>query len=99
MFYYILPIMLFSFLLAQDEDEDVNNDYLTLTQFPEYKKNHDFNNEQKKASFIKKNKLKFLRDYQVKAIQAIKDKIKDGGDRFLLEMATGTGSRDFSSTR
>ena len=86
-----------SFNPPRDEDEDVNNDYLTLTQFPEYKKNPDFNNEEKKASFIKKNKLKFLRDYQVKAIQAIKNKIKDGGDRFLLEMATGTGKTNTSA--
>ena len=27
-FYYILPIIFFSFLLAQDEDEDVNLDDL-----------------------------------------------------------------------
>ena len=39
----------------------------------------------KRQISLKKNKLKFLRDYQVKAIQAIKNKIKDGGDRFLLE--------------
>ena len=43
-----------SFNPPRDEDEDVNNDYLTLTQFPEYKKNPDFNNEDKKANFIKK---------------------------------------------
>jgi len=86
-----------SFNPPRDEDEDVNDDYLTLTQFPEYKKNPDFNNEDKKESFIKKNKLKFLRDYQVKAIQAIKDKIKNGGDRFLLEMATGTGKTNTSA--
>ena len=37
------------------------------------------------------NGLRFLRSYQKKAIYAIQQAIKKGSDRFLLEMATGTG--------
>jgi type I restriction enzyme R subunit len=32
-----------------------------------------------------------LRDYQLDAIKALQDNIKKGKDRFLFEMATGTG--------
>jgi len=37
------------------------------------------------------NKLRFLRKYQVKAICAIQDYVRKGNERFLFEMATGTG--------
>jgi len=35
--------------------------------------------------------LRFLRGYQQLAVQAIQRAVKDGKDRFLFEMATGTG--------
>ena len=37
------------------------------------------------------NKLRFLRPYQLQAVQALQRAVKDGKDRFLFEMATGTG--------
>ena len=81
----------------EDEHDGIGNDYLALTQFPKYKDNPDYKNEDKRDEFIKKNNLRFLRPYQVKAIDAIQQKIKAGGDRFLLEMATGTGKTTTSS--
>ena len=75
----------------EDEDNGINDDYLALTQFPQYKDSPDFKNEDKRKEFLKKNNLRFLRKYQLGAIKAIQSKIKKGGDRFLLEMATGTG--------
>jgi len=39
----------------------------------------------------KKGKQRFLRPYQLNAIRSIQDAVKDGLDRFLFEMATGTG--------
>ncbi|MDO8444485.1 MAG: DEAD/DEAH box helicase family protein, partial [bacterium] len=41
--------------------------------------------------FLKKNKLKQLRPYQVQAIKALQESAKSGSQRFLFEMATGTG--------
>ena len=41
--------------------------------------------------FIKVNNLRFLRAYQLKAVHALQRAVKDGNDRFLFEMATGTG--------
>jgi len=37
------------------------------------------------------NKLRFLRPYQLQAVQALQRAVNDGKDRFLFEMATGTG--------
>ena len=74
-----------------DEHEEIENDYVTLTQFPKYKQHPDYLDEENKEDFINKNKLKFLRDYQLNAVHAVQKGIKEGKDRFLLEMATGTG--------
>ena len=38
-----------------------------------------------------------MRHYQLNAIKSIQTKIQNGGDRFLLEMATGTGKTTTSS--
>jgi type I restriction enzyme R subunit len=74
-----------------DEHEEIENDYVTLTQFPKYRQHPDYLDEENKEDFINKNKLKFLRDYQLNAVHAVQKGIKEGKDRFLLEMATGTG--------
>jgi type I restriction enzyme R subunit len=81
----------------EDEDNGINEDYLALTQFPQYKDSPDYKNEDKRKEFLKKNNLRFLRKYQLGAIKAIQSKIKKGGDRFLLEMATGTGKTTTSA--
>ena len=81
----------------EDEKSGIAEDYLTLTQLPNYKDNPDYKNETKRNEFIKKNKLRFLRHYQLGAIKAIQSKIKKGGSRFLLEMATGTGKTTTSA--
>jgi len=72
-------------------DEDVNEDYIVLTQIPDYKESPDFKDQNLKENFIQKNKLRFLRPYQLEALKAIQESAKNGNDRFLLEMATGTG--------
>ncbi|MBX2965946.1 MAG: DEAD/DEAH box helicase family protein [Cyclobacteriaceae bacterium] len=72
-------------------DEVVNDDYVVLTQLPNYKDNPDFKNENKKQDLIFNYKLRFLRYYQVEAIKAVQKAVSEGKKRFLLEMATGTG--------
>jgi type I restriction enzyme R subunit len=71
--------------------EIVEKDYIVLTQYPNYKSDPDFINEKTREDFTSRNKLCFLREYQIKAINSIQEAIKNGKDRFLWEMATGTG--------
>lgn len=72
-------------------DEVVGDDYVVLTQRPNYATEAAWKNESERPRFIELNGLRFLRPYQKKAIVAIQDGVKKGSDRFLLEMATGTG--------
>ncbi len=68
-----------------------DKDYIVLTQKPDYKTDPSWNSEATRGQFIHNNGLRFLRDYQLKAIRAIQENVKQGKDRFLFEMATGTG--------
>jgi type I restriction enzyme R subunit len=72
-------------------EEVVEDDYVVLSQRPSYATEATWKNEIERARFIEVNGLRFLRLYQKKAIYAIQQAIKKGLDRFLLEMATGTG--------
>jgi type I restriction enzyme R subunit len=72
-------------------EEVVGDDYVALTQRPNYASEAAWKNESERARFVEVNGLRFLRAYQKKAIVAIQQAITRGNDRFLLEMATGTG--------
>ena len=71
--------------------ERVGDDYIVVTQRPNYASEAAWKNEGERSGFIQSNKLRFLRAYQLKAIHALQRAAKDGYDRFLFEMATGTG--------
>ncbi|MCV6637694.1 DEAD/DEAH box helicase family protein [Candidatus Albibeggiatoa sp. nov. NOAA] len=71
--------------------EQIDADYVVLTQMPNYKQVASWKNKQERADFINTNKLRFLRDYQQQAIKSIQTAVKQNESRFLLEMATGTG--------
>jgi type I restriction enzyme R subunit len=71
--------------------EEVNDDYVVLTQRPGYAAEAAWKNEDERSRFVEINGLRFLRPYQKKAIAAIQQAVAKGSDRFLLEMATGTG--------
>jgi len=71
--------------------ETVDDDYIVLTQKPDYKNDPSWTSEVTRGQFIQRNGLRFLRNYQLKAIEAIQKNVKAGKDRFLFEMATGTG--------
>jgi len=71
-------------------EEVVADDYVVLTQRPNYASEAAWKSEAERPRFIEVNSLRFLRPYQKKAIYAIQA-VKKGSDRFLLEMATGTG--------
>lgn len=72
-------------------NENIEPDFLAKTQNPNYKLDPDYINEKTRTEFISKNSLVFLRPYQLQAIQSIQKSIGEGNDRFLFEMATGTG--------
>lgn len=71
--------------------ESVDDDYVALTQRPGYASEAGWKNESERPSFIETNGLRFLRPYQKKAVHAVQHSVSKGNDRFLLEMATGTG--------
>ena len=71
--------------------EVVNDDYVVLTQRPNYQTEAAWKKESERANFINSNGLRFLRLYQKQAIYALQSAVKQGKDRFLFEMATGTG--------
>ena len=72
-------------------DEQVEADYIALTQRPAYASQAAWINEAERPDFIRANSLRFLRHYQLRAVHALQRSVRDGNDRFLFEMATGTG--------
>jgi type I restriction enzyme, R subunit len=72
-------------------EDQVSDDYIVLTQRPSYQSEAAWRNEAERPGYIQANKLRFLRPYQLKAIYALQRAVKEGKDRFLFEMATGTG--------
>jgi type I restriction enzyme R subunit len=72
-------------------EDQVNDDYIVLTLRPNYQSEAAWRNEAERPGYIQANKLSFLRPYQLKAIYALQQAVKEGKDRFLFEMATGTG--------
>ncbi len=72
-------------------EERIEVDYIVLTQRPTYQSEADWKNEAERPAYIQANKLRFLRPYQLKAIHQLQAAVRDGNDRFLFEMATGTG--------
>ena len=72
-------------------EEQVRDDYIVLTQRPNYASEASWKNEAERPGFIRANSLRFLRTYQLQAVHALQRAVKDGNDRFLFEMATGTG--------
>ena len=71
--------------------EIVSKDYIALTQMPGYANEAGWKSEAERPAFTAKNRLRFLRDYQKRAVQALQNALVEGKSRFLFEMATGTG--------
>jgi len=69
----------------------LDENYIIATQLPNYASDPDFKDPGRVKEFLKKNKLKLLRPYQVQALNSIQEHAKNGSQRFLFEMATGTG--------
>jgi type I restriction enzyme R subunit len=73
-------------------NEIVYEDYIASIQMPDYAARPGWKGSiESSTDFIWNNGLRFLRYYQLNAIKAIQKAVNDGKDRFLFEMATGTG--------
>lgn len=72
-------------------EEPVGDDYIVVTQRPSYQAEAGWKNEAERPAYVHANKLRFLRPYQLRAIHQLQAAVRDGKDRFLFEMATGTG--------
>ena len=72
-------------------NERVDAEYIALTQRPGYASEAAWKNESERPEFVRANGLRFLRDYQIRAVSSLQRAVQDGTDRFLFEMATGTG--------
>ena len=64
---------------------------------PDYANKPEYKDESTREEFIFSNGLRFLRKYQLEALLTIQKDVQEGSERFLLEMATGTGKTLTSS--
>jgi len=86
-----------SFKPQRDQTEVIEKDYIALTQFPKFADHPDYVDPNRRDAFLNEHKLRLLRKYQLGAIKAVQKDVASGKDRFLLEMATGTGKTLTSS--
>jgi type I restriction enzyme, R subunit len=71
--------------------EKVESNYIAFTQNPHYRDDPRWKNPAEQEGYIREAGLKFLRKYQIAAIEKLQAAAKNGQTRFLFEMATGTG--------
>jgi type I restriction enzyme R subunit len=71
--------------------EEINDDYVVLSQNPYYHQDPRWKDESLKKDFIFDTGLRFLRPYQLDAVKTIQKEVSKNKNRFLFEMATGTG--------
>ena len=72
-------------------DEAVQDDYIALTQNSNFKNDPLYQSEETRSKYLWDNGLRILRSYQLESIHALQKSAERGNDRFLFEMATGTG--------
>jgi type I restriction enzyme, R subunit len=65
--------------------------YIIESQMPDFRKDPSFLNPKTCQDFLDKHHLKKLRTYQLNAIKSLQESAKHKKQRFLFEMATGTG--------
>ncbi len=71
--------------------EKVGADYVVQTQLPGYASDPRYQSESERGQFIADTGIRLLRQYQIEAVKALQEAAKKGQNRFLFEMATGTG--------
>ena len=71
--------------------EEIKPDYIAVVREPHYANAPEYQNPETRAQYLKDHGLRMMRKYQVNAIKALQNSVAIGNQRFLLEMATGTG--------
>lgn len=69
----------------------IDENYVVESQMPSFASDPMFKDGHTRDRFLRDNNLKQLRPYQVRAVKRLQDSAKAGNQRFLFEMATGTG--------
>jgi type I restriction enzyme R subunit len=71
--------------------EEIGADYIAVIKNPRYMEAPEYINPETRHQFLYDNGLRFLRQYQINALKALQESVRRGNQRFLFEMATGTG--------
>ena len=72
-------------------NEEINADYIAVVREPRYAEAPEYQNPETRAQYLKDRGIRMMRKYQVNALKALQKSVKEGNQRFLFEMATGTG--------
>ena len=72
-------------------NEEITPDYIAVVREPRYAEAPEYQNPETQTQFLKERGLRMMRKYQVNALKALQQSVKEGNQRFLFEMATGTG--------
>ena len=72
-------------------NEEVTSDFIAVVKEPRYAESPEYQNPDTRSQYLKDRGLRMLRKYQVNALKALQESVKNGNQRFLFEMATGTG--------
>lgn len=71
--------------------ESVTKEYILSCQDPQYGNDPQWINIEERDNYLATNNYRLLREYQLSAVHSIQRAVAEGKDRFLFEMATGTG--------
>ncbi len=71
--------------------EEITEDYIAVIRNPRFKEAPEYINSETRKQYLYDNGLRLLRQYQINALKALQDSVRKGNQRFLFEMATGTG--------
>jgi type I restriction enzyme R subunit len=71
--------------------EEITSDYIAVVREPRYAEAPEYQNPDTRLQYLKDRGLRMLRKYQVNALKALQESVRAGNQRFLFEMATGTG--------
>ena len=72
-------------------NEEILEDYIAVVKNARYAEAPEYIDKSTRSQYLINNKLRMLRSYQINALKAIQESVKKGNQRFLFEMATGTG--------
>lgn len=72
-------------------NEEITEDYIAVVREPRYAETPEYQNIETRAQYLKDHGLRMMRKYQINALKALQRSVKEGNQRFLFEMATGTG--------